>query len=64
MAIRIETFSRKRPLRRRQYHARIVDTANGKVLWRTSEGYNNAAERGHAIDRIVGLTSARIVDLD
>lgn len=48
MSIRIETFSRKRFGRRRQYHARIVHE-NGNQLWRTSEGYSNRGERDAAI---------------
>lgn len=66
MRLRIETFSRKRAMRRRQYHARICDEDNGNVLWRTSEGYNNRGERNVAILRLqqAGLNMVFVVDLD
>lgn len=65
MSLRIEKYSRKRPFKRRQYHARIVNAENGKTIWRTSEGYNNRGERDAAVvvlDR--ELERAIIIDLD
>ena len=42
---KIEIYAGRRGLlARRQWHARVVSTRNGKRLFRSSEGYNNQAE--------------------
>lgn len=61
--VRIETFSRKPLIGRRQYYARIVSARNGKTLWRTSEGYNNRSDRDAAIEAL-GLSRVRIVEVE
>ena len=40
----IEFYSTKKPLRRRQYHWRIMHS-NGNIIARSSEGYNNRLDR-------------------
>jgi len=45
MSYKIEFYSKKSPLRRRQYHWRIRHD-NGRIIARSSEGYNNSKECG------------------
>jgi hypothetical protein len=64
---RVELFSKKSPLRRRQYHARIVRIRGGKKLWRTSEGYHNQAELEQAMNGMIEAFAGgtyEVVDLD
>jgi uncharacterized protein YegP (UPF0339 family) len=49
---RIEYFSTKSPLRRRQYRARIRELISGNVIMITSEGYNNRADCREAVVNI------------
>lgn len=65
MTIRIEKYSRKPLVGRRQYSARIVEAHNGNPIWRTTESYNNRSDRDYAID-LLGqyMAFAEIVDLD
>jgi ribonuclease HI len=62
--LRIETYSKKPLLGRRQYRARVVNEQNGKVQWVTSEGYNNRADLMSAIYALEYAGTATIVDLD
>lgn len=60
-AYTIETFSRKRPLRRRLYYFRIVE-ANGQPVAQ-SEGYWNRADRDTTAAHLrTNLIEAEIVD--
>lgn len=64
LRLRVETYSRKPLLGRRQHSARIVNDNNGKEQWRTSESYNNRDDLLAAIYALEYMGSAIIVDLD
>lgn len=67
MSIFIEKFSRKRPFKRRQYHARIVVPnvfGEDEIIWWT-EGYNHARDRDRAIYLLENLGNKAIIhDMD
>ena len=64
--LRIEKYSRKPLVGRRQYAARIVASRNGEIIWRTSESYNNRGDRDWAVSMLdtPALQHAIVLDLD
>jgi hypothetical protein len=50
---RIEIYAGRRGLlKRKQWFARVVATANGENVFRSSEGYNNQLDLVHICDRV------------
>lgn len=63
MALKFERYSRKPPLRRRQFYFRIVDARNGEIIC-PSEGYNNRLDRDDAITLLKGgVATAPVKDV-
>lgn len=62
--LRVERYSTKSLLRRRQYRFRIVHTRNGEIMAQ-GEGYNNRFDRDAAVAVLVRqMAVADIEDLD
>jgi hypothetical protein len=60
---RIETFSRKPLLKRRQYYFRIVRIDNGQVVAQ-SEGVNNALDRNRTVSALSLGRPMQVVEVE